>query len=120
MFYGYQQMRQIAMQKYSFGYRPELDHPRSIADTISLDKFHRVRMDNEFEAGHGYSYSTLGNNAMVDRWVAHGIDADLLTGFWRLELDALVRLDRSTANQRLMQWLRDDQMWFCQIKLSSF
>ena len=110
LFYGYQQLRRQAKRPYTFSFRPELSHPTSITDTISLEKFQQVRVDNDHEASHGYSYAVLGNDDVVDQWVNHGIETELLGGFWRLELDSLIKMDRSQANQRLMQWLRDDQM----------
>ena len=109
LFYGYQQLRRRARQNYNFSHRPELQHPRTISDTVSLDKFQEIRLENDNEATNGYSYAVVGNDDMVDRWVNHGIEENLLTGFWRVELDELVHLDRSRANQRLMAWLRFDQ-----------
>ena len=110
LFYGFQQLRRQARRQYDFSHRPELQRPWTIADTVSLDKFQEIRLENDNEATYGYSYAVVGNDNIVDQWVAHGVETGLLGGFWQVELDGLVRMDRSQANQRLMQWLRFDQL----------
>lgn len=110
LFYGYQQLRRHARRHYNFHHRPEFQNPFTISDTISLEKFQEVRRNSDNEGTNGYSYAVVGNDDMVDRWVEHGIQEELLGGFWRMDLDELVQLDRSRANQRLMDWLRFDQL----------
>ena len=106
MFYGYQQLRRLASRRYPSSRL--LDNPTSISDGISLRKLQEIRRQNDAEATYGYSYARLGSSAMVDNWVNHGIDIGLLDGFWRLDLDELVTMERSPANARLMQQLHLD------------
>ena len=81
----------------------------SISDTVSLDKFQEIRLEMDNEPTNGYSYAVIGNDDMVDQWVDHGVRENFLDGFWKLELDELVHLDRSRANQRLMEWQQFDR-----------
>ena len=106
MFYGYQQLRRMAKMKYPNS--RTLSNPESISDSISLEKLYEVRCQNDFEASYGYKYATLGSEKMVDNWVTHGINKGLLSGFWRCDIEELVKMERSPANERLMQQLYMD------------
>ena len=72
-----------------------LSNPDSISDSISLQKLQEVRRENDFEDSHGYTYATLGSENMVDSWVNHGINKGLLSGFWRCDIEELVKMERS-------------------------
>lgn len=96
------------MAKMKYPNSRSLSSPDHISDTISLSKLQEVRRENDFRATYGYEYATLGSGAMVDNWVTHGINRGLLTGFWRCDIEELMTMERSPANERLMQQLYFD------------
>ena len=86
------------------------DRPQDISSSISWSYLQNLRRDADFESSTGYAYSTIGSDAIVDRWIDYGIEKKLLDGFWRCELEQLVTMERAAANKLLMGQLRFDQL----------
>lgn len=101
-------MRRLLRGEYPESKR--LNDPHPISDTISLNMLQKVRLQHDFQAGHGYSYAKIGNDDWVDRWIADGIKARLLTGFWQSDIERFARMDRGPANQILMDQLNHDEL----------
>ena len=101
-------MRRLLRGEYPESKR--LTDPQSITDTISLSKLQEVRLQHDFQGGHGYTYATIGNDDWVDRWITDGINERLLTGFWQSDLERFARMDRGPANQILMDQLNHDEL----------
>ena len=101
-------MRKIVLGEFPAGFA--LDNPDSISDTISRHKLQEVRRQNDYLAGHGYTYATIGNDDFVDKWVDDGIRRGLLPGFWQSDLERFARMDRGSANQILMDQLNFDEL----------
>ena len=101
-------MRQSLLSEYPEGFA--LENPASISDTISRRKLQEVRLQNDYERGHGYTYASIGNNDFVDKWIEDGTRRGLLTGFWQSDLARFARMDRGSANRILMDQLNFDEL----------